>query len=34
MRSKIRKIIFRIRWILMSESSKYDYLWKRLEENE
>jgi hypothetical protein len=34
MREKIRKIIFRIRWLLMSERSKYNYLLQRsMEEN-
>jgi hypothetical protein len=33
MKNMIRKIIFRIRWLMMSERGKYDYLWKRAEEN-
>ncbi len=32
LRNRIRKILFRIRWAMMSERSKYDYLWTRVEE--
>jgi hypothetical protein len=34
MRNLIRKTIFRIKWLLMSERSRYNYLGKRAEERE
>jgi len=33
MRRKISKTIFHIKWLMMSERSKYNYLWKRAEAN-
>jgi hypothetical protein len=32
LRNRLRKILFRIRWAMMSDRSKYDYLWTRVEE--
>jgi hypothetical protein len=32
MRKIIRRIIFRIRWLFMSEKNRYSYLWARTKE--
>lgn len=32
LKNKIRKMLFRIRWAMMSDNSKIDYLWTRTEE--
>ena len=33
MKTKMRKAVFRVKWIMMSERSRYAYLWARSEEN-
>ena len=33
MRNKMRKTIFRIKWMVMSENGKYAYLWARTEQH-